>query len=127
MAAKKKSKKTSEKKSSEKGRVPHEELWESAGKIWLAGLGAMALAEEEGSKFFRKLVERGEEFQDKGRERLDEVRERAEKRWEEIGDNFDKKVAEAMERLGVPTKDEVKELNERLEKLNAKLEEVKRA
>lgn len=122
MAAKKKSK-----KSTKETKAPHEELLDSASKIWLAGLGAMAMAEEEGSKFFRRLVERGEEFQDKGRERFEEVKERAEKRWEEIGDNFDKKVAEAMERLGVPTREEVKELNQRLEKLNAKLEEMKRA
>ena len=35
------------------------ELTDSAHKIWLAGLGAFAAAEEGGSKLFKSLVEAG--------------------------------------------------------------------
>jgi poly(hydroxyalkanoate) granule-associated protein len=126
MSAKKKSKKQSKKTGEKTAKSAHDEVLDSASRIWLAGLGAMAMAEEEGSKFFRRLVERGEEFQDKGRERLGEVRERAEKQWSDLGETFDKRVVVALERLGVPTHKEVEELNQRLEKLNAKLDQMKK-
>lgn len=126
MAAKR-AKKASKKDGKKKTKAPHEEILESASKIWLAGLGAMAMAEDEGTKFFRRLVERGEEFQDKGRERIEEVKEQAEKRWDELGDAFDKRIADALDRLGVPTREEVKELNQRLEKVNSRLEEMKKS
>ena len=35
------------------------DIMESAHKVWLAGLGAVAMAEQEGSKFFSGLVEKG--------------------------------------------------------------------
>ena len=42
------------------------DLMDSAHKVWLAGLGAMSLAEKEGSKFFQGLVDRGTELEKKG-------------------------------------------------------------
>ncbi|MGB5658402.1 MAG: phasin family protein, partial [Thermoanaerobaculia bacterium] len=36
------------------------EVVQSAQKIWLAGIGALATAEEEGSKLFNSLVKKGE-------------------------------------------------------------------
>ena len=38
-------------------------LRESMEEVWLAGRGALAIAEEEGSKFFHSLVKRGEGFE----------------------------------------------------------------
>lgn len=109
------------------------ELKESAHKIWLAGLGAVAVAEEEGSKFFRNLVDRGEKFEDRrkkdvGRavdrvkEGIDEVKDEVETRWQQIGDSFDRQVANVIERLGVPTREEIHKLTLRVEDLTAKLE-----
>ena len=39
------------------------ELAESAHKVWLAGLGALAAAEEEGGKLFTSLVSRGKKYE----------------------------------------------------------------
>lgn len=44
-------------------RILRNEVRESAQKIWLAGLGALALAEEEGARLFDTLVERGRELE----------------------------------------------------------------
>src|SRR4030081_2153457 len=44
-----------------------DELKDSAHKIWLAGLGALAAAEQEGTKVFNRLVDRGREVESRGK------------------------------------------------------------
>ena len=46
-------------------------LRDTAQQIWLAGLGAFALAEEEGGKLFRSLVHKGETLEQKGMEQVE--------------------------------------------------------
>jgi poly(hydroxyalkanoate) granule-associated protein len=52
---------------------PVETLQGSVEQVWLAGLGALALTEEEGSKFFHSLVKKGEVVEKKSKARLDGV------------------------------------------------------
>ena len=81
------------------------EVRESARKIWFAGLGALSAAEEEGSKLFRSLVEKGEQYEAKGRdavsdvkhdleETVEKVRGQAETRWDRIEDSIDERSME---------------------------------
>ena len=113
-----------------------EDIRESAHKIWLAGLGAMQAAEEEGSKLFKNLVERGESFQSRGRERYDDVKDkvedaadkakdRAETTWEKVEQRLDEAVTSALGRLGVPSRDEIATLTQRVEELTAVVEKLK--
>jgi len=106
---------------------------DSAHKIWLAGLGAVAVAEEEGSKFFKTLVKKGEKFEDKRKKQVDQVvdkvkdgvedvREGVESRWQRLGDSFDNKVGGAIERLGVPSREEIFKLTQRVEDLTKKID-----
>lgn len=106
---------------------------DSAHKIWLAGLGAFAVAEEEGSKFFKTLVKKGEKFEDTRKKQVDEVvdkvkggvedvREGVESRWQRLGDSFDQKVGRAVERLGVPSREEIHKLTKRVESLTRKID-----
>ena len=44
-------------------------------EIWLAGLGVLAVAGEEGSHLFERLVERGETLETRGKEEIAEGRE----------------------------------------------------
>ena len=53
--------------------VQHEVV-ENAHKVWLAGLGAFAVAEEEGAKFLKNLMEKGEDIESKGKEHLDKAK-----------------------------------------------------
>ena len=82
----------------------YEDMRESAHKIWLAGLGALAKAEEEGTKVFHNLVEAGEKFEARGKKQLtlvkgkvQEARDVAEKEFEKLGGTFDDKVASAVQ------------------------------
>ena len=114
------------------------DLRDNAHKIWLAGLGALQAAEEEGSKLFKNLVERGETFQSRGREQYEEVkdkvedaagkaRDRAENTWEKVEHRLDDAVSAALGRLGVPSRDEIATLTQRVEELTAVVEKLKPA
>ncbi len=114
------------------------DLKDNAHKIWLAGLGALQAAEEEGSKLFKNLVERGESFQTRGREHFVEVkdkvedaagkaRDQAETTWDKIEHGLDDAVTSALGRLGVPSRDEIATLTQRVEELTAVVEKLKPA
>jgi poly(hydroxyalkanoate) granule-associated protein len=113
-----------------------EELKESVHRIWLAGLGALAAAEEEGSKIFSRLVERGKDVEAKGKVEVDKVNEKvrvevdkakakAESAFENWGEKLDEKLNAALHRLGVPTREEIRTLTQRVEELNAKIEQLR--
>jgi poly(hydroxyalkanoate) granule-associated protein len=109
------------------------ELRESAEKVWLAGLGALATAEEEGGKAFQSLVSKGERYQKtlkkpvrdaqkKVEGTVKDVRGRAGKTWQKVENAFDHQVTVALHRLGVPTRKEIADLSAQVEKLTRKLE-----
>jgi poly(hydroxyalkanoate) granule-associated protein len=119
-------------KSKTKGFDP-ETLTGPAKKIWLAGLGALATAEDEGSKLFRTLVERGEQLEGRGRERIEglvgsvgeragSVRSDVGEKIGHVGDNVDELVMRAMRQLGVPSREELEILTRRIEELAQSLE-----
>jgi poly(hydroxyalkanoate) granule-associated protein len=110
------------------------EIKESAQKIWLAGLGALTSAEEGGTKLFNKLVEKGEAFEARGKEQMAKVQKsvenavgQAENSWEKLGDAFDDRVAAAINRLGVPSREEIITLTNRVEELTLKVDGLKAA
>ncbi|MEO1369431.1 MAG: phasin family protein [Acidobacteriota bacterium] len=113
-----------------------EEVRESANKIWLAGLGALSVAEEEGSKLFKNLVEKGKTWEGKGREAVDDAKTdveevvdrakgRAENMWDRVEERLDESVSGALHRLGVPSRDEIATLTRRVEDLTRVVEQLK--
>ncbi len=108
------------------------DLVESAHKIWLAGLGALAVAEEEGSKLFESLVSRGQKVESKGREQVGKAKETvagvktvAESYWQTFEQKLDEKVTSVIHRLGVPTKEEIETLTRRVEDLTRSIEKLR--
>jgi len=113
-----------------------DEIQDSVHRIWLAGLGALAVAEEEGGKVFSRLVERGRDVESKGKVEVDKmkadaerfnekVKAKAESAFETWGDRFDEKLTATLRRLGVPTREEIRNLTQKVEELNAKIEQLK--
>lgn len=97
------------------------EVKDATRKVWLAGLGALSAAEEEGSKVFKTLVKRGTEFERRNRPKVKSTvksaRGKAKKVWDKVGNSFDAQVAGVLTRLGVPTHAEMNALHHRLDRL----------
>ena len=100
----------------------------SAQQIWLAGLGAFALAGEEGGKLFGSLVKKGQGVEKLNKSRLEKVFSRVERVGERVRDNagraisrignpFDTGMSAALHQIGVPTRKEIVTLTKRVEEL----------
>ena len=98
-------------------------LFEAARKVLLAGMGAVALTQDEAEKFVDKLVERGE-IARKDAKKL--VREVAEKRGKRGRDELDKRVQDLLDRMNVPTKADIEALSEKIAALTEKVDELKK-
>jgi poly(hydroxyalkanoate) granule-associated protein len=101
-----------------------------ARQIWLAGLGAFAKAEDEGGKLFESLVKEGEKVEahtrkvaedtiEEVKDRVEQVKGKATDTWDGLEQVFEDRVARVLNRLGVPTNDDVQDLAKRVEELNA--------
>lgn len=106
-------------------------------KAWLAGLGAYARAGQEGYDYFKELVKTGETVEKDGKklvnkkidavnERVDDLKSDAvqavEGRLEQIENAFDQRVARALNRVGMPSRNDLDALSVRLEQLSALVE-----
>ncbi|MGP0094820.1 MAG: phasin family protein [Xanthobacteraceae bacterium] len=95
----------------------------SANQIWLAGLGAFAGAQKEGSKLFNALVKQGEVVQKRAANAADEtiaeVKATASKSWDKVERVFEDGVARALHTLNVPTKKEFDKLSRRVGELES--------
>lgn len=103
-------------------------ILESANQIWLAGLGAFARAQEEGTKVFDTLVEAGKEIENTGKrvaeEKVDAVAGKATETWDKLEQVFQERVAKSLNRLGVPSNDDIKALSARIETLSGAVSEL---
>ncbi|NOR37723.1 MAG: poly granule associated protein [Woeseiaceae bacterium] len=122
------------------------EIAEQFEHVFLAGLGALSNAQELGVKTFDTLVKEGEDFRDKTSKKtesliddvqdairgmtsdaqskatglIDQVRDTS--KLDKLHDVFDSRVADAMERLNVPTKKDIDMLNRKLNKILKELD-----
>ena len=83
---------------------------DSAQHIWLAGLGAFAKAQEEGTKVFENLVKEGSHLQQTTQQAQAKMTEAAEKvgqmasgQMDKLETIFEERVAKALKSMGCPT------------------------
>ena len=120
-----------------------------ARKIYLAGRGAYAKAGTEGAGYLKDLVKAGESVEKQGKQLVDEQVEAANSQIDSVKDNvkdrvaevkgkvegqfekvekaFDRRVASGLNRLGIPSKQDVDALSAKLDVLNAMLERAAKA
>ncbi|HTO73623.1 MAG TPA: phasin family protein [Gemmatimonadales bacterium] len=106
---------------------------EAAEHIYLAGLGAFALAEEEGTRVFENLVKKGKNLDKMNKARVQKLltqvegkvgnaREGAGHTFGRLTAPIDAGVTTALHRLGVPTRKEIALLTRRVEELTKSVE-----
>ena len=126
-------------KKNKKTKKVQKDVVDSANKIWLAGLGALSVAEEEGSKLFKNLVKKGEGFEKRSKKQISKVQtkvqnvvedqvetvvDKADSTFGKIGRGFDAKVADTLNKLGVPSRMEIQKLTRRIEQLTQKVDSL---
>lgn len=113
-------------------------LGESAQQVWLAGIGALARAQAEGSRFFEQLAEEGRGVADAGSDgkgvaaRLEGMRQsvdaamertyaRAGETWDSLGRVFERRIQQTLRLMDVPTRQDIDLLGARIDALAAEL------
>ncbi len=98
--------------------------------VLLAGIGALALTKDEIEDILDRLVERGELAEKDARKLFEELKERPKKGvedWEErLGEKLEPHLQRLLERLNLPTREDVQALSDRIRALEEKLEELKK-
>ena len=105
----------------------------SSHQIWLAGLGAFARAQQEGTKVFEALVRQGQKLEQRTRQaaadtataaagaasaKAKEVQQMAGGTWDKLEQVFEDRVARALSKLGVYTHNDVQQLVQRVDALS---------
>ena len=111
-------------------------LVESAQQIWMAGVGAFTRAQGEGSKLFDALVTEGMNIEkttrklasgrvgavrDAMEDRVGVARVRASDTWDRLEKVFEDRVQHALNRLGVPGREEIAALDARVNALSSQV------
>lgn len=111
---------------------------QAAQQVWLAGMGVIARAQQEGPAAFQDAVAEGIKLfsqsgttaqrrvrdvlgaaQETLQSRVGGAREQAQETWDNLEALFQSRVQRAMHQLGVPTAAEIRELSRRVAELNA--------
>lgn len=123
------------------------EFAEQLEQAFMAGLGALAGAQKKGAKTFESLIKEGEKFRKKATSRteslIDDVQDairdmaddaqtkatglidqvRGKSRLDRLQSAFDTRVADTMDRLNVPSKNDIDAINRKLNKIIRLLDE----
>ncbi len=97
-------------------------------KVFLVGLGAAAMAQDELFNLVDKFVEQGEETEkkvlDSVNEMVDDRKKEAEKANKRAEKEFNKRMEAVLHRLNVPSRAEIRSLNTKITKLSKKIDEL---
>ena len=99
-------------------------FYAAARRVLLAGVGAVALAQDELEDFVAKLVDRGELAEKEGKSLLGEMRQKRKAAGQRVEVSLERQLDEALAKLNVPTKSDVDRLTESVAKLSEKVDEL---
>ena len=118
-------------------------IMDSAQQIWQTGVNALGRAQQESTRLFESLVKEGVNVEQKTRtiatnkvnsvrksvrgsveNSVDHVKDRATDTWDRLEKLFEERVQRALNRLGVPGRDELQGLIDRVDELNARLRDL---
>lgn len=99
--------------------------------LWLAGLGAVSLAEDAGTRAFNALVEEGKSWEQTRREqtataarRLQSLRDESTQAVDAVEERVRTEIDDVLKRVGVPSRDDMDALRSEVNDLAQKLDEI---
>ena len=109
-------------------------LAETTRRMWLAGLGALSMAEEAGTSAFNALVDEGKSWEQARRERTDAVSKQVKRLADEsadaasaVEDRVRTEIDNALSRVGVPSRDDIDDLRDQVNDLHEKVDRLANA
>ena len=106
----------------------HNPMLEMARKVLLAGIGAVALTQEEVERFVHKLIDRGEIAEKDGRKLIKDVMERRRRKAEEASveaeETYEGRMEEVLARMNIPSKSDIDALSRKITTLTEKVDEL---
>ena len=95
-------------------------------KLFLAGLGAVVLAQDELGKMANRFVDQGEATEKQSRQALNDLmaarRKEARQMARQVRKETNKRLEATLHAINVPTRSDIERLNRKLTRLNKKLE-----
>jgi len=99
----------------------------TARKVLLAGIGVVALAQNEAEEFVNRLIERGEIAEKDGRKLLTDIFERRKKQVEDAETELESRIEEILNRMNIPSKADIDALSRKITNLTKKVDELKKS
>jgi len=98
-------------------------------RVLMAGVGAVALTQEQIEDFVGKLVERGEIADGDARKLLSDVVDRRKKTVQDstrrAEEEIDKRIEGLLSRMNIPSKSEIDALSDKISELSRKVDELR--
>jgi polyhydroxyalkanoate synthesis regulator phasin len=98
---------------------------ESAKKIMLAGIGALALTEEKLESVLQELIKKGELTEEEGKKTLAELREKISQNKRELQEQIQRGAESAVKKMGLATRADLERLEQRMDKIQGRPEKEK--
>lgn len=106
--------------------VERSPMLDIARKVLMAGIGAVALAQDEIENFVNKLVERGELAEQDGKKLVREVMEKRRTQAKKVEAEVDTRLEETLARMNVPSKADIDALSAKITALSKKVDELRK-
>jgi poly(hydroxyalkanoate) granule-associated protein len=103
----------------------HRPLFEAARKVLLAGIGVMALAQDEIEDFVNRMTECGEIAEQEGKKLVHEVMDKRKVSRQQVEEEVTRRIEKILDRMNIPTKADIDVLSEKIAALSRKVDELK--
>jgi len=117
-------KKTSNESFTDYARSIGDGMWKAGRSTYLAGLGIIAVAEQESGETFDRLVTKGERIEKDDRNVVNLTTDRVKQAGRKVEDTVQQVVTATLKRAGVPSREEICKLTQRVETLTRKVEQL---
>jgi poly(hydroxyalkanoate) granule-associated protein len=104
----------------------HKPLFETARKVLLAGIGVVALAQDEIEEFVNRMVERGEIAERDGKKLVREVMDKRKESRQQAKEEITRRIEKTLDHMNIPTKADIDALSEKIAALSKKVDELKK-